>query len=149
MNAFSSVLLLLSSVVISSTERCAHLPKDLREQIPAFEREHELMNLKLSCDAVKTADYNVQQLLKGRPIQLDNSWCVYYRTAFDFLAIAGLFFEPYLLEMPWRKINATSVLHPNTDYGCAYRTYDGFFGLCYITLCMYKRKNGETRCFCN
>ncbi|WKY02257.1 hypothetical protein Q1695_015910 [Nippostrongylus brasiliensis] len=151
MQTFQSLLLLFSTILnVGASVKCPNLYDNLRHQIPDFEKEHEHMNLTLDCDAVKDADYAAGLMIEGKQSHVDNSWCQYYRTVFDLLRFAEMIIEkPYLIDMPWSKIRKTASLHPNTNYGCAYRRTLGAFGYYYTTVGIYKRKNGETRCFCN
>ncbi|WKY02258.1 hypothetical protein Q1695_015911 [Nippostrongylus brasiliensis] len=151
MMVFCSALLFLSAVITTANaESCPQLSKTIKEKLPVLENEHKHMNLTLDCGAVNEADRAVELLLEGKPpTNLDNSWCQYYRTGFDFLALAEMLeYEPCTLEMPWGKIYGTAVLHPKTTYGCACRSYEAFMGYYYTTVCIYKRKVGENRCFC-
>ncbi|WKY02090.1 hypothetical protein Q1695_015811 [Nippostrongylus brasiliensis] len=128
---------------------CAKL--DARNQIliPEFLDAHEGMNLTLSCGAMRIA-LNAVQLLKARkPSYVGHPWCQYTRFTYDPWDYIALVRDPAFYHMPMDKIRQTAKLHSGTIYGCAVRVYESFVGSHYTTVCIYQRKAGEHRCFCN
>ncbi|WKY02091.1 hypothetical protein Q1695_015812 [Nippostrongylus brasiliensis] len=124
---------------------------DEREQIrmPEFLDAHKGLNLTLSCKAMKEARHAVELLRAGQPSHVSHYWCQYSRYTYDPWDYIALTQDPAFYYMPMDKIRQTARLHPGTIYGCAVREYATIVGTFYTTVCIYERKAGEDRCFCN
>ncbi|WKY02280.1 hypothetical protein Q1695_015930 [Nippostrongylus brasiliensis] len=146
------ITLLLFSTLLTrgASWECPKLWDPPKGQMALFEKAHNGMNLTLDCDVIREADYVVQLMLKGQPSHVDHHWCQYTRFTYDPLFVYAVKPNAPLYNMPWDKIRRTAELHPGTKYGCSSRMMDTIFIANYhATACLYQRKAGEERCFCN
>ncbi|WKY02216.1 hypothetical protein Q1695_015883 [Nippostrongylus brasiliensis] len=151
----ANVLLLLftASLTEAGNEACEKLPPQMISRVQQLDDHHKRLGLKTSidCEAVSRAAQLAERLWNGGPDEYDSEYCKYSRWFWDPLEVINLFTVQgaAAYRMPWDKITQTTKLHPNTGYGCAWVERDRFPGTLYLTVCLYRRKPGETRCFCN